>query len=382
MLEFTGRAPTHETEASSAACSSTLQHDVAIEQCVSWCRVQEAYHHCEWCKCRGCDFCAPVQSRTHVYATGDQGTVACSLASSTLQRGVEDDDVSLSECRETCDASFEARGDGGCHSFTYSEMHQRCELSAAMGKPRAFCARTGWQTHWRIEVSAEEILLLPSSAGESLSPAMDGTNVSDGTTPRRLLAHGARLIDSATGKSVLLTGVNFFVDYLEFDDIALMKQLLPTANLVRLVGIPWGDSAPDPTAPPGAVCAPSERCCVEDAASGYLAPPCLAALELAVERLGAAGLWVVVALKGRFAAGESWPTIPDVFHDSALAARVRKLWKHVATALRHLPMLAGYEVLSEPRNKRVAQQSVRLFYEGACPRLRHPVHPGAHSSAS
>ena len=355
-----------------APCSSSLQHDVAVEQCVSWCRVQEAYHHCEWCKCRGCAFCAPPQSRTHVYATGDEGMVACD-SGSVLQRGIEDDEVSLSECRETCDASYEAKGDGGCHSFTFSEMQRRCELGSAAGKPRKFCQRSGWQTHWRVEVSSEELLILPSSDDAAALAEGSGGNVSaGGGIPRRLQAHGARLIDTATGGSVVLHGVNMFVDYLEFDDISLLRQLLPAANVVRLVGVLWGDAKPDPNS--NGVCAPSDRCCDEDAANGYLAPHCLASLALAVERLAAAGVWVVVALKGRFAAGEGWPSTPDVFHDSVLAARVTVLWRHVAHALRHLPRIAGYEVLSEPRNKHVAQGAVRSFYEGVCAAV-HLVDP-------
>lgn len=389
-----------------AACSSSLEHDSATAQCAGWCRVEEAYHHCAWCKCQRCGYCAPVSSRTHVYATGSNGMVACEANASALKRGIEDDDVSLSHCREICDASFE--GDGACHSITYSVDQQRCVLNSAAGKPR-FCFRDGWATHWRIDVDASELLLLPQAAGDGFAAAaanglppsssvlletatMAPTEVDDEAPPRRLQADGAELIDTETGASVALHGVNMFVDYLEFDDIALMRSLLPTANVVRLVGVLWGDAPPpletQPPEPgnasattsivpaavttsaaaaePESVCAPTDRCCVDDPTVGYFAEQCLAALLVAVERLSAAGLWVIVAAKGRYAAGDGWPEVPDVFHSMSLTTRMCAMWRHIAAALRPLPMVAGYEVLSEPRNKHVAQQTVRRFYEAAC----------------
>jgi len=271
-------------------------------------------------------------------ANGDNGMVACDVDTSVLQRGVEDDDVALSECRETCDASFE--GDGDCHSITYSTSERRCKLNAAAGKPRRFCNRPGWETHWRVDVAEDQLLLLPQSAGDGLTgiDLTEGHHLKD--TSRRLQTEGAQLIDTATGESVALHGVNMFIDYLEFDDIALIRSLLPTANLVRLVGVLWGDAAPKAD---GSVCAPTDRCCVDDAASGYFAESCLASLLVAVERLGAAGLWVIVAAKGRYAAGDGWPATPDVFHSEVLTARVCALWRRVAGALRHLPMIAGFE---------------------------------------
>ena len=75
---------------------------------------------------------------------------------------------------------------------------------------------------------------------------------------------------------------------------------------------------------------------------------------------------MLVATKARFAAGEGWPAVPDVFHDAELARRYRALMRHLARELKQMPMLAGIEPMSEPRNKVVPQSAVRQFYEGAC----------------
>jgi len=64
--------------------------------------------------------------------------------------------------------------------------------------------------------------------------------------------------------------------------------------------------------------------------------------------------------------GEKPEVHPDVFHSAELARRFRELWRYVARALKPLPMLAGIEPMSEPRNKQVAQTEVARFYEGVC----------------
>ena len=38
------------------ACASALRGDISFASCASWCKPSET-HHCDWCKCRACDFC-------------------------------------------------------------------------------------------------------------------------------------------------------------------------------------------------------------------------------------------------------------------------------------------------------------------------------------
>ena len=150
--------------------------------------------------------------------------------------------------------------------------------------------------------------------------------------------------------------------------MALMRQLLPSANLVRLVGVFWHDTA-----------STSEcSCCTDDEAHGYFAPQCLETLKHAIKTITSNGVWVIVAAKARYAAGEAYDgkaladeasRVSDVFHDPALAARYRTLWGFLARELKDMPMIAGLEPMSEPRDKMVSQQVVRGFYEGVCARI-------------
>eukprot|EP00965_Chrysotila_dentata_P030708 1022651-Pleurochrysis_carterae.AAC.1 len=96
--------------------------------------------------------------------------------------------------------------------------------------------------------------------------------------------------------------------------------MLPAANVVRLVGVFWADVAP--SSPSMEMCAPADTCCVDDATTGYFAPHCLEALKSVVRKIAEAGLWVILAAKARFAAGEGWPKFTDVFHDQRLV-RIR-----------------------------------------------------------
>ena len=68
-----------------------------------------------------------------------------------------------------------------------------------------------------------------------------------------------------TTAKVTLHGVNVYLDYMRFDDTALLKKLLPAANVVRLVGVFWRDVERVED------CA----CCTDNPAEGYFAPACL-----------------------------------------------------------------------------------------------------------
>jgi hypothetical protein len=48
--------------------------------------------------------------------------------------------------------------------------------------------------------------------------------------------------------------------------------------------------------------------------------------------------------QARYAAGEGFPSNPDVFHSPALAKRYEALWTHLARSLVSMPNIAGYEV--------------------------------------
>lgn len=257
---------------------------------------------------------------------------------------------SLTACKEACDASSR------CKSFAFSSGMQRCSLHQAAGEPKSFCTRGDWVTFWRVEIPGRHKSPPPPPARSSATTAAVQQPAARPAPPRRVLVRGSKLIDSVSGAELQLHGLNVYLDYLRFDDTALMRELLPSANVVRLVGIFWHDGRD------ASECA----CCTEDASHGYFAPQCLESLQRAIATLTARGYWVVVAAKARFAAGEGYPSVPDVFSDPELARRYRVLWTFLARNLRNTPLLAGLEPMSEPRNKVVPQAAVRQFYEGVC----------------
>ena len=72
---------------------------------------------------------------------------------------------------------------------------------------------------------------------------------SGSSAPSRLTVRGSQLIDPE-GKNIRLTGFNMAGDF-HGNDTAVMRSLLPGANVVRLVGLLWdnaedGEGNPDP----------------------------------------------------------------------------------------------------------------------------------------
>ena len=59
----------------------------------------------------------------------------------------------------------------------------------------------------------------------------------------RLRVDGSLLIDPYTNEPINLHGVNWWSGYFQSDDGLDLETQLPSANLVRLVGILW-DNAP------------------------------------------------------------------------------------------------------------------------------------------
>ena len=350
-----------------APCTSQLAHDADVAECGSWCNVAQS-HHCSYCKCKSCSFCASESEVDHVYASAGSAMVACDEGTVVPHPTTS---VSLEQCKSACDS---APG-SACRSFSYSNAEQACSLRKPAGEPKCFSSRGDWITHWRVEIrrgsapppppiAATAAAAMAAAVAASATGSSGGVGSGLGTggqLPRRVLVQGSRLLDSATGVPLRLHGLNMYLDYLHFDDMALMRQLLPTANFVRLVGVFWHDSAD----------ASGCSCCTEDASRGYYADTCLDHLKQAIRTITSRGLWVLVAAKARYAAGEGWPAVSDVFHDAELAGRYRALWAHLARELAGMSMLMGFEPMSEPRNKHVTQASVRSFYEGVCATVRH-----------
>ena len=251
-----------------APCSSSQPHDSAVAECGSWCSPAEATHHCTFCKCQACSLCTPTSKITHVYASAGSRMVACDEGALLLERS-----ATLQQCKDACDAVPET----ACKSFTYDASERHCSLRSSAGEPKRFCARGEAASYWRVDLgtSASALAAAPVAAVRgAVAPvvAVRGGVHGSSTEPRRALVQGARLVDSATGAALQLHGLNLYIDYMRFDDMALMRQLLPTANFVRLVGVFWHDVRDLSQC----------SCCTEDESRGFFAESCLEGLKNAI----------------------------------------------------------------------------------------------------
>ena len=157
-----------------------------------------------------------------------------------------------------------------CRSFLYSGGRRECRLGSADGEPRKFCKLEDFASYWRVELPVE----LPAELPTTVHPATAATDsaTSDGAAsvaaagaaagaaalPSRIVVQGRRLLDSRSGAEVVLHGVNIYLDYMRFDDTVLLRELLPGANLVRLVGVFWRDVEREEDC----------SCCTDDPAEG------------------------------------------------------------------------------------------------------------------
>lgn len=117
-----------------------------------------------------------------------------------------------------------------------------------------------------------------------------------------------------------------------FNDGALMRRLMPGANVVRVVGVLWDNSG-------------SREDCMTDTPPHYFREGCFAALDNAVRQATGAGLWVVLAARAVYAAGQNYIDDPgaDVFHNATLRRMFGAMWRHVAGHYASWDRIGAYE---------------------------------------
>lgn len=100
----------------------------------------------------------------------------------------------------------------------------------------------------------------------------------------------------------------------------------------------------------------------------YFRDECFEPLDTAVTAATDAGLWVILAARCAFAAGQNYETDPmaNVFHNATLRSMLYTMWRHVAAHYASWPRIAAYEVMAEPRDKLVSADVIRDFYAGGC----------------
>jgi hypothetical protein len=91
-------------------------------------------------------------------------------------------------------------------------------------------------------------------------------------------------------------------------------------------------------------------------------------LDAAVKAATDAKVWVILAARCKFAAGDAYQTDPmaNVFHNATLRNMLYVAWEHVAKHYASWDYIAAYEPMAEPRDKSVNATVIRDFYEGAC----------------
>jgi len=143
-----------------------------------------------------------------------------------------------------------------------------------------------------------------------------------------------------------------------------MRKLAPNATMARLVGVLWDNTKPLQTHP--------NKECRTHEPPNYFNDDCFEDLDPWVKSATDAGLWVILAVRGEFSAGQDFETEPgeSVFRNETLRSQMYAMWKHVAAHYASFDRIAAYEILSEPRDKTVDAAAVREFYEGGCAATR------------
>ena len=116
-------------------------------------------------------------------------------------------------------------------------------------------------------------------------PLLPGT-----VLPSRLTAVGKELRDDA-GNTVVLHGVNMYLEWYRryystaAYDIPTFRRMVPSANLVRFVGLLWHDSVGGEH--------DGLECSVDNVTKGHLATVCMRYVDQLVRQATSAGFWVM-----------------------------------------------------------------------------------------
>jgi len=175
---------------------------------------------------------------------------------------------------------------------------------------------------------------------------------------RRLAINGSTV--SSPEGPVVLRGFSFmYRNKASFDQVTAqdrsITQLLPKANLARLVMVHWDDSGAGE---------PGSDCRSTDASTGFITQTCLTQWDEAVQWAAVeAGMWVTLTLRAALAAGDGGPN-QTVFDNSTMRAQMIAMWSFIAQRYANVTNIAGYEVMSEPRISDEA--AIHSFHKDAC----------------
>lgn len=191
--------------------------------------------------------------------------------------------------------------------------------------------------------------------------------------PARLTINGSKLLEPS-GEDIRLLGFNWQITHQNLDTDAAgvnmaqeLTKVAPGANTVRLVGILWGNT-PSYFQSPSQLLGSHISECMTDEPPYYFKEKCFDRLDAWVKQATDAGLWVILALRGEYVAGQDFYDRPGtvVFRNETLREMMYAMWAHVAEHYSTFERIAAYEILSEPRDKAIGSDVVNDFYAGGC----------------
>lgn len=199
------------------------------------------------------------------------------------------------------------------------------------------------------------LLLLFTVGGDAFGSFHGGTAI-----PGRLTVNGSQLLDPS-GNTVRLTGLNWQYKETGHQPGTMMNQVMPGANVARLVGIMWDNTFPLSVHY-------TSDCYLPNSPPNYFNDKCFAYIDEWVLSCQRASLWAILAMRGQYAAGQNYATDPmqNVFNNATLRSNLYAAWAHIAEHYKTWENIAAYEILSEPRDQSASQKVVREFYEGGC----------------
>jgi hypothetical protein len=147
----------------------------------------------------------------------------------------------------------------------------------------------------------------------------------------RLKVSGNQLLEP-NGKPIRLVGFNWPIIHVHDGDGQLQMDHLPGANVARIVGVLWDNSA-------------SSTDCYSDTAP-FFRDACFPKLDAAVRAATESKTWVILAARSKYGAGSDYPTDPmaNVFHNETLKRMLYTAWDHVAAHYASWDYIAAYEV--------------------------------------
>lgn len=171
------------------------------------------------------------------------------------------------------------------------------------------------------------------------------------------------------GTEAILTGFNMLWDQsipITPSDPIIAKQYFPNLNVARLVMVHWDDGKRNNPINGE----PYMDCKTDNKSNGYLSDACLTAFDQHITWMQQNDIWSIITLRGQEAAGNDYPSTPDIFHNETLKNEFIAMWESLATRYKDTDQIAAFEIMSEPRTN-APLTVVQSVYQEACTAIQN-----------